>query len=649
MRAPSLSASLILASAVALAACGDDGASSTDDSTGNGSGGADSSSSTRSSGPGQGGDGEPSSSSTASSSPTTGTLSGGGGDGAGPSGPGGTGGETSAGGGDPGAGGQGGEGGSGPPPCSAGVILCDGTIEQICDGNGGFQSETECAPGGCIPGLGCTVCQAGTASCDGNTSSVCRGDGSGYDVFVCDPVQGSVCDAGTGHCTGTCSPEMLGDSYIGCDYFPTVTANQVSPTFNFAVAVSNISDLPADVTITRGGATVSTTTVAADSVAVITLPWVTELKDAVASVMLADGAYRLRTTQPVTVYQYSPLQYTTGFVSSYSNDASLLLPTNAWTGNYRVAARNSWTYQGVQAYPGFYAVTALADNTTVTLSPSATGGSIIVGGGVPANGAGTVLMNEGDVLQVMSTVAFVNPDPNDVTGTLIAADRPVQVIGGSKCTFIPSNIGYCDHLEESMPPIETLATEYIVTPPLIPTGGNTPKAQMVRVIATEANTMITYDPPQGGAPTTLANPGDYFEIPQTLADFVITGDKPILVSQYMQGQDAGGGSGDPAMALAVATEQYRDEYLFHAPTNYDTNYVNITAPDGATITLDGVPVGGFTPIGASGYGVARVGLSNAGDGNHYVTGTSEFGISVYGYGQYTSYWYPGGLDLEKVN
>ena len=25
-----------------------------------------------------------------------------------------------------------------------------------------------------------------------------------------------------------------------------------------------------------------------------------------------------------------------------------------------------------------------------------------------------------------------------------------------------------------------------------------------------------------------------------------------------------------------------------------------------------------------------------------------FGITVYGYGQYTSYWYPGGLDLKDI-
>ena len=60
--------------------------------------------------------------------------------------------------------------------------------------------------------------------------------------------------------------------------------------------------------------------------------------------MLADGAYRLRTTRPVTVYQYSPLQYSdgSGFGFSYTNDASVLLPTNAWTGNYRVVSRNHW-------------------------------------------------------------------------------------------------------------------------------------------------------------------------------------------------------------------------------------------------------------------------------------------------------------------
>ena len=36
------------------------------------------------------------------------------------------------------------------------------------------------------------------------------------------------------------------------------------------------------------------------------------------------------------------------------------------------------------------------------------------------------------------------------------------------------------------------------------------------------------------------------------------------------------------------------------------------------------------------------------DGNHKLEATLKVGISVYGYGDYTSYWYPGGLDLAEI-
>jgi hypothetical protein len=118
----------------------------------------------------------------------------------------------------------------------------------------------------------------------------------------------------------------------------------------------------------------------------------------------------------------------------------------------------------------------------------------------------------------------------------------------------------------------------------------------------------------------------------------------------MEGQDAGGGTGDPAMTLAVPVEQFRTEYLFHAPTNYESNYVDVTAPVGATVMLDGAPLS-FAPIGTTGYALSRVYPLTAGpnnDGNHSIQGNMAFGITVYGYGQYTSYWYPGGLDLNTI-
>ena len=542
------------------------------------------------------------------------------------------------------------ESGETGPNCPQDTVVCEGNTAKVCDGQGGFGSEEVCAKV-CLDGKGCAECVPNAGTCEGDISKVCNEEGSGTVDIACDAVQGVTCDPNAGACVGVCSPGELGLSYIGCDYYPTVTANIVADTFNFAVAVANTTGKTASIRIDRGANNVKMDTVPPNGVKVITLPWVTELKanENASSLLVADGAYRLRSDQPVTVYQFSPIEYTQGgFSNSYTNDASLMLPVNAWSGDYWVAARNSWLWGGQVNYPGFYAVTASADNTKVTIAPSATGNVVRAGGGVAANGTGVVMLNQGDVLEVFSQGALPEPAQSDLTGTHITADKPIQVIGGHICTFIPFNIGYCDHLEESMPPYETLAKDYIVTPPLIPTGGNVPKPHMVRIIATEAGTTLTYDPPQNGAPAALANPGDYVEIAKTGADFKISANNKILVSQYMQGQDAGGNSGDPAMALAVPIAQYRTKYLFHAPINYEKNFVNLVAPSDAKVTLDGAAVAGFSPIGGTGYGVARIALPNNVDGNHDIVADKPIGVSVYGYGQYTSYWYPGGLDLDLI-
>jgi len=96
-------------------------------------------------------------------------------------------------------------------------------------------------------------------------------------------------------------------------------------------------------------------------------------------------------------------------------------------------------------------------------------------------------------------------------------------------------------------------------------------------------------------------------------------------------------------------EQYRNEYLFHAPVSFSSNYVNVVGPTtGGEITIDGSPIGALEPIGSTGFGVARVLLPPNDKGNYTITGSVSFGITVYGYNGYGSYWYPGGLDLQSI-
>ena len=104
------------------------------------------------------------------------------------------------------------------------------------------------------------------------------------------------------------------------------------------------------------------------------------------------------------------------------------------------------------------------------------------------------------------------------------------------------------------------------------------------------------------------------------------------------------------MSMAVATAQFRSSYQFIAPPSYYENWVNVIAPVGSIVTLDGAAVAGFTPVGNSGYSVAHVSLcANGGacTGVHTATSTEAFGIEVYGYGYFTSYMYPGGLNLAR--
>jgi len=153
--------------------------------------------------------------------------------------------------------------------------------------------------------------------------------------------------------------------------------------------------------------------------------------------------------------------------------------------------------------------------------------------------------------------------------------------------------------------VETLGTHYLINAPAV-TSEPQGKVEVVRVIATASNITLTYDPPQAGAPTTIANAGDFIEIPANNQTFAIQASDKILVAQYMEGQDAdGAGTGDPAMALAVPVEQFRTDYLFQAPISYESNYVDVLAPMGAQVVLDGVPLA-FTAIGTTGYGLARV-------------------------------------------
>jgi len=543
----------------------------------------------------------------------------------------------------------------------------------------------------------------------------CSADGSGFDSESRDPDAGGnvpdagnpdnhvlVPEAGLGDSSGSggtvpqsCAESENEKSYIGCEYWPTMSPNSgLFSDFGFAVVANNPTGNEAVVNVDRGGNPVHEVVIPPGGLEVIWLPWVQELKqtsnptmqdpDEPESALVVDGAFHVISSVPIVLYQFSPLEFQienppmtcpqlfqTGGCYSFTNDASLLLPTTALRTEYFAMSYPSHHYDvgsGWANTPGFVAVTAVSDGTKVTVKSSA---HVRGGAGVQPMAPGdtsTFPMDAGDILVLASgalpaspTGACVDidgvnfcpsPQEYDLTGTKITSDKPVSVLGGHDCTFVPYDRYACDHLEESMFPVKTLGKDLVVTAPhavaAIDSAPGTPDNMFVRVMSAAPDNAITFDPPVHE--DVVLGEGEWIAIGPVNQDFRVSADDRIMVAQFMVGENFSGesaGAGDPSQSIAIPTEQYRSNYTFLAPITYTHNFVNVVAPTGAAIHINGgqIPPDAFTPVGSSGLGVARHKIPG---GVHTMSGDQAFGIVVYGYGSYTSYMYPGGLNLETV-
>ena len=141
-------------------------------------------------------------------------------------------------------------------------------------------------------------------------------------------------------------------------------------------------------------------------------------------------AYRLRSDQPVTVYQFNAKDYrldaepcnpTNNSGCSFTNDASLLLPANALGREYVASSRPGWVLDPAIISPSLVAVTATRDGTVVEV---AGGADSWPSADLPTLERGvfrSTTLNRGDVAQWYSGTG-------DLTGTFIRASEPVQVI-----------------------------------------------------------------------------------------------------------------------------------------------------------------------------------------------------------------------------
>jgi hypothetical protein len=216
-----------------------------------------------------------------------------------------------------------------------------------------------------------------------------------------------------------------------------VTTNAgLAEDFSFAVVVSNPQIEEVDITVTQGARTIATAKVAAQGLKTIMLPWVAGLKKpeegrTLKSTVVKEGAYRLVTSLPVTVYQFNPLNYQLsgdckkgrdrtpgdGKCFSFSNDASLLLPDHVLTNEYMVISQQTRAAYidgpfgpQLSASPGYFAV--------VATKPGQTKVSITFAGDSQVGMLGIQAYKKGDTasfsLNPMGRAADLVEDPHEL-------------------------------------------------------------------------------------------------------------------------------------------------------------------------------------------------------------------------------------------
>jgi hypothetical protein len=257
----------------------------------------------------------------------------------------------------------------------------------------------------------------------------------------------------------------------------------------------------------------------------------------------------------------------------------------------------------------------------------------------------------------------------ELTGSIIGSNKPVGLLGGHTCFYVPTGEGYCDHGEQMIPPVSALGHEYVgvMHRPRIAEG------MIWRMVGAVDGTQLTWSSNVGG-PATLDR-GEIAEFTTGTPFHVVSQDEdhPYMLFMYMPGSQWNqlpdkGGYGDPDFVMATPTGQYMRRYVFFAdPTYPETSLVVVRAKSGgafADVNLDcSGALTGWQALGE--YEWTRVDLSTGefqgvggcSTGRREMVSTAPFGLWVWGWGTPTttaftknvSYGYPAGLDLKPIN
>lgn len=569
-------------------------------------------------------------------------------------------------------------------------IDVDATTDAASDGSDGGDTSLV---------LDTPPADAGELGCSADLRDLV--DATGKVVGTCPPDQG----CSKGKCIEACAAAGASKGNVGCDFYaPTPPAYPPALPPCFAVFLANTWPKAAKITVGRDTAAFDATKFARipedgktpdlwkpvpadgipeNQVAVLFLSSnpkavmpengvplncpVTPAVDA-STVLAGTGkakAFHVATSVPVSAYDIMPY----GGARSHFPSAELLFPTTAWGDNYVLIA----TPAGTHDTPGplWAQIVATQPDTSVKILPVA---DLPSGTGLtatPKGTTGTFTLQPGEYAQWELTGKV------DLSGSIVLADHPVAVFTGNRFYRqqpTPAPGGESTHQQNL--PLGALGHEYVAAPFATRRSDLAPEAIRYRLVGTVDGTTLTFDPPVGGAPTTLGR--------GQVADLVVTGPfrvtsqddaHPFAAAQMMDTANLpvpsrpgavapgyGPWLGDEEFVVMLPPAQFLRRYVFFTDPAYPTTNLVLTRVKAggvfADVTIDCLgTVTGWKKVGTDDrFEVTEVDLVRAGkgvgtclNGRHTAESKGPFGIVVWGLDSYSSYAYPGGGNLASLS
>src|SRR5579883_367306 len=295
----------------------------------------------------------------------------------------------------------------------------------------------------------------------------------------------------------------------------------------------------------------------------------------------------VKTTEPVDLFLHDYVPY--------AGDGTQLLPDDALDTSYVTFGWGIWDDPAdVEHNNCEFVVTAPYDGTVVTITPS-----VNTMAGEQANVPITVTLNQGESYIVKADTSDHPSDPS-LSGSTIHSTKPVSVISGLTCAYVPLKAESCNELMDELVGKKWWGTHFFAPP--------------IGAIDTVVEVVLTSDQPF------VASINDGFvgsvnnrirALAAGSAEINIysqTGGPPPLVEahQLAQGNEVAvkgflGGVSDPTLVTLLDTAFYTDTLLWSTPS-FGTfqNWAPLVFPTSAynAIELDGKPLSslGVAPI-----------------------------------------------------